>query len=290
MSTIPDTLRDVMLTGQQRLGLISDTHGFHAREAVEYFVEATGVDALLVAGDLEDYRGYGLPTVFIRGNNESLPVLEELRLGTRRPAGLRYLPDGERLAIAGHEVAAVGGKWGPSGSTSGRHIDPAQVDALVAGPRPDIVVSHESPLIVPDHADTDPRLADACLAIGPKLWISGHRHRYLTGEIGGAAVVGLGNYPHGWATIEIEPGRLGEVRRFVPADPGYGERLDGWMAAKVREAELLKELQRRPGRSRLVYGVTDPDNEHALRWFAGMPDPAMESPTNRYASGSERSA
>ena len=264
-----------MLTGPGLLGLISDTHGFHAREAVEYFVDATGVDALIVAGDLEDYRGYGIPTVFIRGNNESQPVLEELRLGTRRPPGLRYLPDGERLSIAGHEMAAVGGKWGPAGSTSGRHIDPAQVDALVAGPRPDIVVSHESPLDVPDDADNDPRLAAACRAIEPRLWVSGHRHRYLTGEIDGTAVVGLGNHPHGWATIEIEPGRLGEVRRFVPADPGYGERLEGWMAAKIREAELLKELQRRPGRRRLVYGVTEPDNEHARRWFGGTNGPGV---------------
>lgn len=263
----PPDLADASLDGVRLLGLISDTHGFHAREAVEYFVEAARVDALLVAGDMEDYRGYDLPTVFIRGNNESLPVLEELRLGVRRPPGLRYLPDGERLAIAGHEVAAVGGKWGPSGSTSGRHIDPAQVEALVAGPRPDIVVSHESPLDHPEHADNDPRLADACRAIRPRLWISGHRHRYLSGEIGGTAVVGLGNHPHGWATIEVEPGRLGGVRRFVPADAGYARRLDEWMAAAVQEAALLKELQRRPGRRRLVYGVIEPDNEHARRWF-----------------------
>ena len=268
--TLPVLDVALALAGARLLGLISDTHGFHARDAVEYFVEATGVDALLVAGDLEDYRGYGLPTVFIRGNNESLPVLEELRLGTRRPPGLRYLPDGERLSIAGHEVAAVGGKWGPAGSTSGRHIDPAQVEALVAGPRPGIVVSHESPLDVPDHDVNDPRLADACRAIKPRLWVSGHRHRYITGEIDGTAVVGLGNHPHGWATIEIEPGRLGDVRRFVPADPGYGDRLEGWMAAKAREAALLQELQRRPGRRRLVYGVTEPDNEHARRWFAGL--------------------
>ena len=255
------------LTGCGLLGLISDTHGFHAREVVEYFVRATGVDALIVAGDLEDYRGYGLPTVFIRGNNESLPVLDELRQGTRRPPGLRYLPDGERLAIAGHDVAAVGGKWGPAGSTSGKHIDQAEVDALIAGPRPDIVVSHESPLDVPDHDINDPRLSDACRAIEPSLWISGHRHRYLAGEIGRTAVVGLGNHPHDWATMEIEPGRLGVVRRFVPADPGYAERLETWMADKAREAELLKELQRRPGRRRLVYGVIEPDNEHARRWF-----------------------
>jgi predicted phosphodiesterase len=258
-----------MLTGPLRLGLISDTHGFHAREAVEYFVDATRVDALLVAGDLEDYRGYGVPTVFIRGNNESIPVLEELRLGTRRPPGLRYLPDGERLVISGHEIAAVGGKWGPAGTTSGRHIDPSHVDALVAGPRPDIVVSHESPLAVPDHDVNDPRLADACRAIRPRLWVSGHRHRYLTGEIEGTTVVGLGNHPHDWATIEVEPGRLGDVQRFVPADTAYAERLEAWMSAKSREAALLKELQRRPGRSRLVYGVTEPDNEHASRWFAG---------------------
>ncbi len=259
---------DLALAGVRRLGLISDTHGFHAREAVAYFVDQTGVDALLVAGDLEDYRGYGLPTVFIRGNNESLPVLEELRLGSRRPPGLRYLPDGERVSIAGHEVAAVGGKWGPAGSTSGRHIDPAQLDALVTGPRPDIVVSHESPLDVPDHDANDPRLADACRAIGPRLWVSGHRHRFLAGVIDGTPVVGLGNHPHGWATVEIGPGRLGDVRRFVPAEAGYQDRLEAWMAAKAREAALLKELQRRPGRRRLVYGVIEPDNEHARRWFA----------------------
>ena len=264
----PRASPDGAFAGRGLFGLISDTHGFHAREVVEYFVDATGVDALVVAGDLEDYRGYGIPTLFVRGNNESLPVLEELRRGARRPPGLRYLPDGERVRIAGHEVAAVGGKWGPTGTTSGRHIDPAQVEALVAGPRPDIVVSHESPLDVPDRSDSDPRLADACRAIAPWLWISGHRHRYVPGAIDGTIVVGLGNHPHDWATIEVEPGRLGDVRRFVPADPAYVERLDGWMAAKAREAALLKELQRRPGRSRLVYGVIEPDNEHARRWFA----------------------
>jgi hypothetical protein len=264
---------DLVLAGARHLGLISDTHGFHAHDAVAYFVDTTGVDALVVAGDLEDYRGYGLPTVFIRGNNESLPVLEELRLGTRRPPGLRYLPDGERLVIAGHEVVAVGGKWGPAGSTSGRHIDPAHVDALVAGPRPDIVVSHESPLDAPDLDVNDPRLGDACRAIGPRLWISGHRHRYITGEIDGTAIVGLGNHPHGWATLEIEPGSLGEVRRFVPADPAYGDRLEAWMAAEDLEASLLKELQRRPGRRRLVYGVTEPENEHARRWFGDLDGP-----------------
>jgi hypothetical protein len=62
------------------------------------------------------------------------------------------------------------------------------------------------------------------------------------------------------------------VERFVPSDPDYAERLDGWLAAKAREAALLRELQQRPGRRRLVYGVTEPDNEHARRWF-GEPGP-----------------
>jgi hypothetical protein len=260
---------DALLGGPLRLGLISDTHGFHSREVVAYFVDMTGVDALLVAGDLEDYRGYGLPTIFVRGNNESLPVLDELRRGTRRPPGLHYLPDDERITIAGHVVAAIGGKWGPEGRTSGRFIDAGHVAALAAEPRPDIIVSHETPLAVEDHEVNDARLADACLAIRPALWVSGHRHRFLTGAIGPTRVIGLGNHPHDWATIEIAAGRLGTPQRFVPTDPAYAARLDAWRAEKAREAALLRELQQRPGRKRLVYGVTDPGSEHARRWFEG---------------------
>ena len=250
-----------------RVGLVSDTHGFHARDIVEYFVTATGAELLLVAGDLEDYRGYSRPTVFIRGNNESLPVLDELAQGTRRPPGLRYLPDGERLELEGHVLASVGGKWGPDGKRGGRWIDLDAVGSLAAEPRPDIVVSHESPLDDADREDSDPRLGAACAAVQPRLWVSGHRHRWAEGRIGPTAVLGLGIWPHDWATVELGPGRVGPPVRFVPGDPDYAERVEAWRRSKAAESRLLKELQGRPGRRRLVYGVTEPANEHALRWF-----------------------
>jgi hypothetical protein len=252
-----------------RVGLVSDTHGFHARDIVEYFIAATGVETLLVAGDLEDYRGYGRPTIFIRGNNESLPVLDELRAGTRSPAGLRYLPDGERLELAGHGIAAVGGKWGRDGKKGGRWIDADALASLAVEPRPDIVISHESPLSFPEHEADDPRLAEACAVIAPRLWVSGHRHRYAEGRIGPTPVIGLGIWPHDWVTVELEPGRIGSPVRFVPGDPSYGERVEAWRELKREESQLLRELQGRPGRRRLVYGVIEPDNEHAQRWFGG---------------------
>ncbi len=255
-----------------RVGLISDTHGFHAREMVEYFIAASGAEMLLVAGDLEDYRGYSKPTVFVRGNNESLPVLEELRLGHRRPEGLRYLPDGERMSLAGHSVAAIGGKWGQPGKAGGKWIDPDALDRLSEGQRPDIVVSHESPLTFSHQPDNDPRLAAACAAIAPRLWVSGHRHRYAEGAIGDTSVLALGNWPHDWATIELAPDHLGGPQRFTPDDPAYAERVTGWRQSKEREQVLLKELQGRPGRSRLVYGVVEPDNEHARRWLGTEPE------------------
>jgi predicted phosphodiesterase len=255
-----------------RVGLISDTHGFHAREMVEYFIASSGAEMLLVAGDLEDYRGYSKPTVFVRGNNESLPVLEELRLGHRRPDGLRYLPDGERISLAGHSVAAIGGKWGQPGKAGGKWIDPDALDRLSEGERPDIVVSHESPLAFPHQPDNDPRLAAACAAIAPRIWVSGHRHRYAEGAIGNTSVLALGNWPHDWATIELAPDHLGGPRRFAPDDPAYPERVTGWRRSKEREQVLLKELQGRPGRSRLVYGVVEPDNEHARRWLGTEPE------------------
>lgn len=251
-----------------RIAVAGDLHGFHKRPALEEFLAIARPDLLLLVGDVQDYRGFAVPTVFVRGNHESWPVLETLRRGTRVVPNLRYLADGDILTIEGLSIAGIGGNWSPDDRPRPRHIPHAYL-ARFAQSRPDIVLSHETPNRYPErpHLCCEP-LRAAAERMAPKLWFSGHHHYYTSEQIGRTSAVALGKWPHEWVTFEIERGRVGEIVRFVPPDrEAYEARLAEWSQLEQLEKSILLPLDKR---GEFVYGVTDAPNEHATAWFGAQ--------------------
>lgn len=249
-----------------RIAVAGDLHGFHKRAALEEFLLATRPDLVLLVGDVQDYRGFSVPTVFIRGNHESWPVLDALRRGTRVAPNLRYLADGDSMTVEGLSVGGIGGNWSPDDKGRARNIRHDYVKRFAAT-RPDIVLSHETPNRYPErpHLCCE-SLRAVCERMSPKLWFSGHHHYFTTEQIGRTHAVALGKWPHEWVTFDVDRGRIGEVTRFVPSDPAaYEARLAEWIQLEHLEKDILLPLDRQGEKA--IYGVTDVPNEHARAWF-----------------------
>jgi hypothetical protein len=248
------------------IGVCGDLHGFHKREALEVFIAETGIELLLSVGDLQDYRPFPLPTYFVRGNHESWPILEELRVGSRTPTNLHYLADGMTLTIEGHTIVGIGGNWSPTDRARSRHI-PHDYLAAMTRSRPDLVLSHETPLRYADRPELccEP-LREALFQMRPRFWFSGHHHRFATESIGRTEVFSLGKYPDEWVTFRLERRHIGPAVRHQPADPGYAAARARWQALETQEKALLLPLDRANGGG-AIYGVTDIENVHARSWF-----------------------
>jgi predicted phosphodiesterase len=239
-----------------RVGLVSDIHGQHKRDAVELFCLQASPDLLLCAGDLQDYRGgYPAPMLFIRGNHECWAVLDEMDAGTRTPPGLARLADGSVTAIGGVRVAAAGGAWPRSPGQERRSHLTASVAARLAALAADVVISHDTPTGFPDRPEFAIAPLRAALdAVAPALWLSGHHHHWHDGTADGTRVVSLGRWPDDWAVAEFGGGRILRLDRFEPRSSGYGKRKARWMQDEQQEKSLLLPLDRKGRR----YGVTEP--------------------------------
>ena len=248
-----------------RIAVAGDIHGFHKRPALEDFLAITRPDLLLLVGDVQDYRGFGVPTVFVRGNHESWPVLEALRRGTRTTPNLRYLADGQVFTVEGLSVGGIGGNWSPGDKGLARNIR-HDYAARFATTRPDIVLSHETPNRYPERPELCcAPLRAACERMAPKLWFSGHHHFFHAEQIGRTQAYSLGKWPHEWVTFEVDRGRVGPVTRFVhPHEPTYQAILGAGVEAELLEKGILLPLDKKGDR---VYGITDAPNEHASAWF-----------------------
>jgi len=227
-----------------RIGVIGDFHGSSKRAALRLFLAEAKPDLLLSVGDLQDYEDWPIPTYFTHGNHESFATIAAMDAGSYEPRNLVHLRDAQVMEMAGLRVVGLGGIW-EAPPTSPRLLDRAAYDRL-ADISADIVVSHETPI----HFDngyldkTCEPLRTLCEVVGPRLWLSGHHHRYGRERLGPTTILSLGKFPHEWALIEVSAdGRL-EISRFIPRERArYDEQLERWRAAaRAQKNSLNREI------------------------------------------------
>ena len=237
------------------VGFASDTHGPHKRPALELFVRESGIEHLVLAGDVQDYRPYPVPTSFWPGNHESWPVIAEMRAGTRKVPNLRCMRDSEVLRFDGVPVTGIGGCWSPNPASV--HPKRLDHDHLVALPRThaDVVVSHETPIRFSNRNGlTLAPLREACERMRPKLWVSGHHHYWDVEKLGSTTIVSLGMWPDKWIVVEFDAGYVKGWHRFAAADKdAYEAEMWGWREAADEEKDRLLALEKSGGDA--VYGV-----------------------------------
>lgn len=253
-----------------RIAVAGDLHGFHKRPALEDFLRIARPDLLLLVGDVQDYRGFSVPTVFIRGNHESWPVLEQLRTKIRIQPNTRFLADGEVFTVEGLSIAGIGGNWSPDDKGRARNISHDYL-ARFSQTRPDIVLSHETPNRYPErpYLCCEP-LRAAAEKMMPRLWFSGHHHFHTREQIGRTSAIALGKWPHEWVTFEADRGQVTEPVTFHhPERETYESRLFEWGLEERLEKDILLPLDKKGS---AVYGVTDVPNEHAWSWFGPIRD------------------
>lgn len=237
---------------QITVAFVGDLHGSHKRPALEQFLAEVRPDLVLCTGDLQDYRAYPVPLVFVRGNHESWPVLAELQTGKRLVRNLTYLADGKTITVAGLTVAGVGGNWSSEDRPRPRHIRHAYLERF-ARTHPDIVLSHETPNHYPQRLELclEP-LRTALLAMRPRFWFSGHHHYYHEEQIGRTTAVSLGKWPDSWAVGVLEGGKVIDFHRHTPGDPAYARNKARWTQEELRQKAQYLPLDRR---GQEIYGI-----------------------------------
>ena len=237
------------------VGFASDTHGPHKRPALDLFVREAGIEQLVLAGDIQDYRPYPVPCAFWPGNHESWPVIADLRAGTRKVHNLKCMRDGEILRIDNVSITGIGGCWSPNpDSVHPKRLIHANLAAL---PRvhADIVVSHETPIRFSNRNGlTLAPLREACERMAPRLWFSGHHHYWETEQLGKTTIISLGMWPDKWVVAEFDNWEIVKWWRFVPSDRAtYEASMYEWRAASEEEKDRLLALEKHGGDA--VYGV-----------------------------------
>lgn len=282
-----------------RVGLVGDIHGQHKRPALDIFCREAVPDILLQVGDLQDYRGgYPIPMLFIRGNHECWAVLDAMDAGQHLPVNLAHLPDLHYIGLSGARVVGLGGCWSSSGKGLRKHITEEQI-ARLRKMSADIVLSHETPIRFGNSGASGSEansasanvnagarnrgqaragqhdrfareyrdrglavLREACIAMRPRIWASGHHHHFETEQLGRTTIVSLGKWPDEWATFEI--GRRGQISdpvRFVPQTAEYSALKAFGRAREAEEKELLFRTDRQGGR----YGTDDGESPQLPR-------------------------
>ena len=167
-----------------------------------------------VGGDEGRYEAVEAPLLWIKGNNESFDVIEELAAGAAGPRNLQYLPNGVLREVGGIRIAGLGGTLAPTwydtdpsalphprkGTMKAtaladrrRHFVRAEVDALARLGPVDVFLSHEAPRpfrVGRVDAGKTP-INQTIAALRPRLHLFGHHHRWAELDVQGTRSVGL---------------------------------------------------------------------------------------------------
>ena len=171
-----------------------------------------GVSAWLCVGDLGNdegtYEDVPSPLYWIKGNNESFDAIALGEAsGTPLAANLHHIRNGSVVCLAGMSVAGLGGTYAPTWydadpadlphprkgtmratalADKRRHFVRAEVEALVARGRVDILLTHEAPRpfrVGRMDAGKAP-INELIATLRPRLHLFGHHHRYAEQQIG----------------------------------------------------------------------------------------------------------
>jgi predicted phosphodiesterase len=225
-----------------RIGLLADFHGSSKRPALGLFCAAVRPDLLIVAGDLQDYDDWPVPTLFVRGNHEHYATIDAIAAGTLSPRNLHYLPDGEIVEVAGLRIAGIGGI--SRTSPGPKRLSEAAADWLSRQGDIDIVVSHDAPIRYGNRPElTNEYLRTVAECAAPKMWLSGHHHHFESERLSKDTVLlSVGKWPHQWVVADVGADRSITWERFRPdeAATGYSRRLPAWQQAAAAQMHSLR--------------------------------------------------
>jgi Icc-related predicted phosphoesterase len=168
----------------------------------------------LCVGDLGDdegiYEAVTAPLYWIKGNNESFDAVTAGNL----PANLRHIPNGTAVEVSGVTVGGLGGTFAPTWydtdpaalphprkgtmkatvlADKRRHFVRAEVEALKARGRVDILLTHEAPRpfrVGRMDAGKTP-VNELVAALRPRLHLFGHHHRFAEQDLHGTRSICL---------------------------------------------------------------------------------------------------
>jgi predicted phosphodiesterase len=200
-----------------QFGALGDIHGDF--DSVHRIVRRhPDIPFWLCVGDVADaegrYVGFDAPIYWIHGNNDNFDAIADRRL----PPHLHYLPSAQRLQLGGLSVAGLGGTFAPNWydtpaealphprkgtaratelADKRRHFVREQVDGCKTLPAVDVFLTHEAAKpFRPFPAGRGPdagkiQINEILAAMGPRLHLFGHHHRFTEQRREGVPSVGL---------------------------------------------------------------------------------------------------
>jgi Icc-related predicted phosphoesterase len=215
--------------------VVSDLHG--ALEPVHRACAAVAPDLILSCGDWGDPDEVSeadlapfierCPVYTTFGNHDAIELLGRLRNHDGSPV---LLGQGEVRAVAGIQLAAIGGIWAKSHAKS-CYVTDAEVAAYAAaikasGPV-DVLITHGCPVGLADLTPTGRHggqrcFLDAFKTIEPQLHLCGHLHVAQERTLkSGARVINIGSTAEGSiAVVEFDPAKKALAARLERI-PGY---------------------------------------------------------------------
>lgn len=171
-----------------KLAIVSDTHG---DLGFQQFVKDVDADFVLHCGDLSLYSEFDKLVLFVKGNHEDWDVLEAMKKGVVEFKNLRYIKNGEVLALKKEDeivkILGFGGNYSPkyygASKLEGdrrRHFTDKEFKEACIHKKIDILLTHESPLgLVMNKRGNDygqPLITELVEKTRPKYAFSGHHH------------------------------------------------------------------------------------------------------------------
>ncbi len=194
------------------IGAVGDLHGdFDALERVM----ARNPDVVFwlcpgdVAGGTGEYPRPRAPFYWIKGNNEDFDFVAAQPPGSGTLPNLHHIPNGVAVSASGFVLAGLGGTFAPTmyemaaaqlpkGSSAKtdrrRHFVREEVEACKHLTGVDVFLSHEAarPFPLPGVRDAGKTpINEVLAAMGPRLHLFGHHHKYWVGERQHVTSIGL---------------------------------------------------------------------------------------------------
>ena len=241
MSPLPVELRAwPEITLPARFGLLADFHGSSKRAALGLFLAEARPDILIVAGDVQDYEPWPIPTLMVGGNHEDYRIVASIVAGAYAPRNLWVLPDREIVELGGLRLTGI------SGVTRTSHgpklLDVGTADWISRQGGLDLVVSHDTPIHFSNGRLelTNESLRTVVEMAEPRLWLSGHHHHFDLERLGQTQIVSAGKWPHDWAILDVGADHSFALTRFTPRDRArYSTNVGHWNeAAKIQRVRL----------------------------------------------------